>query len=336
MTKLTQIARVTFGAHLFGTNTPESDFDYKVIALPSAEDILLGRTMTSSQDGTTNPFRRNQPGDIDFATFDLLKYVTLLISGTPEPLEILFAPDSMHHFEPLPVFRELQRHHDKIVSADTSKFMALCRNQAQQFGIRGEKRAAAEQCVEVLADMKRKYGKKQLLSDHIPELLDRTRNPFIHEETVVARDGRKYDLLTICIKSVPVNDTLGRALDVAEKVVSNYGERATKVATTRHDWKAYSHALRIGYELKELLSEGRITLPGPYAPRLLTVKLGQVTIKEVGDEIEVMMSELEHLKLSTSIRKEPDTEFLLDLVCQEHLRHVQTTYGYEPPAALAL
>jgi predicted nucleotidyltransferase len=330
-----QIAKVTYGSHLFGINTPESDFDYKVIALPSAEDILLGRTMVSSRDGTTNVLLRNLPGDVDYDTFDLLKFVELLISATPEALEILFAPDEMHHGKPMPVFRELQRNHEKIVSANSGKFLGLCRNQAQKFGIRGEKRAAAEACFDILKEMRGKYGRKTLLIEHLPELLERTANDYVHLETVVSRDGRHHELLTLCVKSLPISDTIGRACDIAEKVVQNYGERARKTASTRHDWKAYSHALRVGYELKELLSEGKMTLPGPYAARLLDVKLGRVSIEEVGEQIEEMMDDLERLNVTTSIRQEPDSEFLYDLVCQEHLRHLRTTYGHETSAVSA-
>jgi hypothetical protein len=324
-----QLAKVTYGSHLFGISTPESDFDYKVIALPSAEDILLGRTMVSSRDGTTNVLQRNAPGDVDFDTFDLLKYVELLISATPEALEILFAPDSMHHFEPAPVFREMQRNSNRIVSANSAKFLGLCRNQAQKFGIRGEKRAAAEDCYAILKEMRAKFGRKAMLSEHLVELLARTGNEFIHPETIISRDGRKHELLTICIKSLPLSDTLGRACDVAEKVVQNYGERARKTASTRHDWKAYSHALRVGYELKELLSEGRMTLPSPHAARLLAVKLGQVTIEAVGDEIEALMNDLEQLTVTTSVRAEPDSAFLYDLVCEAHMERVQAAFVRE-------
>lgn len=328
-----EIARITYGSHLFGTNTPESDYDYKVITLPRAEEILLGRTMTSNRDGSTNVTRRNSPGDVDFDSFDLLKYVEMLLHATPESLEILFAPDSMHLSEPMPVFRELQRNYDKIVCANSAKFLGLCRNQAQKFGIRGEKRAAAEEALQILGQLKGKYGKKAILADHLQELLDLTKNEFIHRETVISRDGRTHELLTICIKSLPISDTLGRAHDIAEKVVQNYGERARKTASTRHDWKAYSHALRIGYELKELLTEGRMTLPGPYAPRLLDVKLGNVAIEEVGEEIEAMMTELEALTVTTSVRSEPDSEFLYDLVCQEHMRQVASKFGFQPATA---
>lgn len=41
------VVRVEFGSHLYGTNTPASDHDYKSVFIPSAEDILLQRVKGS-------------------------------------------------------------------------------------------------------------------------------------------------------------------------------------------------------------------------------------------------------------------------------------------------
>lgn len=41
------LARVPYGSRLYGTNTPESDYDYKVLYLPKFNDVLLGRQFTN-------------------------------------------------------------------------------------------------------------------------------------------------------------------------------------------------------------------------------------------------------------------------------------------------
>ena len=37
------IVKMLFGSHLYGTQTPSSDTDYKGVAMPSVRDIALGR-----------------------------------------------------------------------------------------------------------------------------------------------------------------------------------------------------------------------------------------------------------------------------------------------------
>ena len=41
------IVKMKFGAHLYGTATPDSDMDYKGIFLPTKEELLLGRVPKS-------------------------------------------------------------------------------------------------------------------------------------------------------------------------------------------------------------------------------------------------------------------------------------------------
>ncbi len=41
------IVKMKFGAHLYGTATPDSDVDYKGIFLPTKEELLLGRVPKS-------------------------------------------------------------------------------------------------------------------------------------------------------------------------------------------------------------------------------------------------------------------------------------------------
>lgn len=38
---MNKILEMKFGSHLYGTNTPNSDLDYKAIYLPTAREIIL-------------------------------------------------------------------------------------------------------------------------------------------------------------------------------------------------------------------------------------------------------------------------------------------------------
>jgi predicted nucleotidyltransferase len=40
-----QIVRVQHGSHLYGTNTPSSDMDYKGVHIPNGRAIILQRTI---------------------------------------------------------------------------------------------------------------------------------------------------------------------------------------------------------------------------------------------------------------------------------------------------
>lgn len=42
-----ELVRMKFGSHLYGTETPSSNLDFKAVFLPSRSDILLGRVKES-------------------------------------------------------------------------------------------------------------------------------------------------------------------------------------------------------------------------------------------------------------------------------------------------
>lgn len=45
------VVKIKFGSHLYGTNTPASDLDYKSVHIPDVDDILLQRVQSSIREG---------------------------------------------------------------------------------------------------------------------------------------------------------------------------------------------------------------------------------------------------------------------------------------------
>jgi len=94
---------------------------------------------------------------------------------------------------------------------------------------------------------------------------------------------------------------------MAERVVAGYGQRALEAERQDGvDWKALSHAVRIGREAIELLETGQLRFPLQAAPRLLTIKLGQVPYGEVVDEVEAVLGEVERAAALSALPDEPD------------------------------
>ncbi|MEI6702620.1 MAG: nucleotidyltransferase domain-containing protein, partial [Deltaproteobacteria bacterium] len=71
-----KIVQMKVGSHLYGTATPESDIDIKVVYIPSARDILLQRV--SPVVSESRPKRRgekNTSADTDCESFSLQRYL---------------------------------------------------------------------------------------------------------------------------------------------------------------------------------------------------------------------------------------------------------------------
>ena len=65
------LLKCIFGSHLYGTNTKDSDKDFKGIELPCTEDILLGKIFRTKKLGTGNDNSKNTKDDLDYDIYSL-------------------------------------------------------------------------------------------------------------------------------------------------------------------------------------------------------------------------------------------------------------------------
>lgn len=138
------IMRVLFGSHLYGLNTPESDFDYMAIHLPPTREILLQRVRDSVKEGPIkDEGQRNQAGDVDKESYSLQRYLELLGQGQTAPLDMLFAPES-NLLVTTPVWTYIRENKDKLLTKKSAAFVGYCHQQANKYGIKGSRVAASE------------------------------------------------------------------------------------------------------------------------------------------------------------------------------------------------
>lgn len=81
---------VRTGSHAFGTNTENSDEDYKVLVLPPKE-FYLGLNSFDGYDKTGGKnFTNTSAEDMDVVAFHMSKFVIYALAGKPTHIEILF------------------------------------------------------------------------------------------------------------------------------------------------------------------------------------------------------------------------------------------------------
>jgi hypothetical protein len=315
------IVELRFGSHLYGTATPQSDVDFKAVYIPAARDILLQRVRGAISRPTDKaPGEKNAPGAVDHDMHSLQRYLELLAEGQTMALDMLFAPDSAMTRPPAPLWREIQANAPRLVTRRASAFVRYCRQQANKYGIKGSRVAVAREALSLLAAAEASYGATAKLSA---------------AETEVARfaDGAEHVALVdmpmpsgqlvrhfeVCGRKMPFASSIKSARDIAQRMVDEYGQRALQAE--RHegvDWKALSHAVRVGREALELFATGAITFPLPYAAEILAIKRGERTYQEVAETIDRLLVDVEAAALTSSLREEPDQAFIDDLVAEAY------------------
>lgn len=252
---------MVFGSHLYGTETPTSDLDYKGVVVPPARAILLGRVRGSVSTARPKAEReKNYAGEVEEETYSLQRYLTLLSEGQTVALDMLFAPPGAL-LASSELWREITANRARFLSRKSTAFVGYCRQQANKYGIKGSRVAAARATLDLLMEGEALHGpsaKLSVLHDAIRPLVERTEMMELVE--LEQREGVTH--WDVCGRKLAYTATIKSARECIARIVEEYGHRALAAeANEGVDWKALSHAVRVGREALELLMTGAITFP---------------------------------------------------------------------------
>lgn len=299
------IVKMFFGSHLYGTNTENSDKDYKGIYLPSKEDILLNRISKSYSESTGDDSSKNTSNDIDSEFYSLHYFLKLACEGETVALDMLHAPSNMI-LETSKTWDIIVENRQKFYTSNLKSFVGYARKQAAKYGIKGSRLNAAKQVLDCLSKYNGELKLRRLWNDlptgdHIVMLPE---NP---------NGLKEYE---VCGRKVQESATVAYAYSVIKLFHDNYGERAKQAAQNKGiDWKAISHALRAAFQVIEIFNQGTIIFPLREAEYLKEVKSGKLDyLSDVAPKLEKLMDELEELSEESQYPKKVDRSFWDDFL----------------------
>jgi len=300
------IVKMKFGAHLYGTGTPDSDVDYKGIFLPTKEQLLLGRIPKSHNYSTGREESRNTKNDIDIELYSFHYFIKLACDGQTVAMDMLHAPENMI-LQKSKIWDAIVKNKQKFYTKNLRSFIDYARRQASKYGIKGSRINAALQVLEIL--------KKEDPSKKMREVWNQL--PRVEHCYDVAPDPNGMRQYQVCGKSFQESATIGYVIPIVEKFYNDYGRRAKLAAENKNiDWKAVSHALRAAYQTKEILTEYTINFPLRTADFLVKVKQGKLDyLSEVGPVLETLMEEVESLALTSNLPETVERGFWDQFVC---------------------
>jgi len=318
MTEL--VVRIEFGSHLYGTSTSSSDHDYKSVYVPCASAILLQRVKGSLGHKVKRyEGDRNSPEDTDDEMYSLQRYLGLLSEGQTVTIDMLFTP------KPLmtgPLWEEIRANKDLLLTKRSAAFVGYCRTQANKYGIKGSRVAAAKEAAEFFKAQLDRLGttaKLHEIADLLPSIVGE-HTQIVELDTT---PGHTEHFVECCNRKVSFGNTIKAASEIFSRIYDNYGKRA-KLAQTNEgiDWKALSHAVRVANEALELLATANVTFPLSNAEHILEIKRGLLPYDDVASEIERLLEEVERASEVSTLRDEADQEFIDALVCRVHRKAV--------------
>jgi len=292
------IVVLKFGAHLYGTQTENSDTDYKSVFIPDLRDVLLGKFVnTKNNDTKRDSSAKNSSADIDDGLMSLHHFINKACSGEMVTMDMLHAPKSMAE-KWSPVWQEIVDNRYRFYTKKMSGLSGYCYRQAAKYGIKGSRLNDEKRAINYLkkwAGLSIRLGSGNVWRD-------------LPEGRHISIDNTFY---TVCGKKLQKTIKVELALDILEKDYRTHGHRTVLAAKNEGiDWKALSHAFRAAGQMKELFLGRTITFPRPEADYLVAIKTGQLDfLNEVKPALENLMDEVSALAEKSDLPEEADRVF---------------------------
>lgn len=305
------IYQTLFGSRLYGTQLPESDFDFKGVFLPSSDEILLGTAPKNWSGPEAQP-------SLDSEAYSLTRYLQLLAEGQTVALDMLFAPANLWKTMD-PVWFDVLNNAEKLLSKQCAAAVGYARAQAAKYSLRGSRIIALEAVLDLLTHHPRQSDQLQdaLFSyGALVEQLPPAARKYISLPDAADDSGTKF--FECCGKKVGLNAKVHHAAAVYNNLLRDYGDRAQAARHGGADWKALYHAVRVTEQTIELLDTGTITFPRPNAADLLKIRTAGYEPEAVYERIEHGLVEIEHAQANSCLQSEPDLEWIREFTIKTH------------------
>ena len=302
-----------FGSHLYGTNTPDSDEDFKGVAMPSCEDILMGRIPANIVNTSTGrKHAKNSKEDTDVEIMSLHQFIKLALEGQMVAFDMLYAPEDWL-ISTSPIWKAIVSMRSSFSSKNTYAFVSYIRKQVAKYGMKGSRLNAAEELINIC----KKYPDGTRLGDIVESegFTNREHMRIMQpgdEGNIMTRtDQPEIAMLSCCGRKFHFTCRSGMVIESMRKFYDSYGKRAKLAAENKGiDWKAVSHAFRTMYQMKELFTRGSITFPNPQAQKLTDIKCGKLQYTALAEELEDELVKLEIMRDNSEFPDQPDVNFI--------------------------
>ena len=302
---------VKFGSHLYGTNTENSDTDYKGIYIPAYNDVMLNRVSKTLNFDSNKTNEKNSADDIDFEMYSIHYFIELASKGETVAIDMLHANEANIVYQS-PLWNTIHDARSMFYTSNMKSLVGYARKQAAKYGIKGSRLASAKNLHE--------YLKQHSETTVVKDVYDGIAEDINTRKTTNDQGMR---VINFCGKQIQETVKVGYAIDIVNRFIEQYGHRA-KLAETNDgvDWKAVSHAIRAGFQLQEIFETGDLKFPLAQAEYLRDVKTGKYVFSNVLAVLEKTIDRVEELSevvdLPETVNNNEVDKFLLKLLAETY------------------
>lgn len=304
-----------FGSKLYGTDTPESDTDYKAVFLPPVGRVLRGEAIKNSVTSTGASDSKNGADDEDFEMIPLQVLAKDFVKGQSYALEIVFNAIE-NPSDCTPEFYDFAVELTRFLTRNIKAMIGYAMNQANKYGIKGTRLKSIKDFDHIinvhcaLAPDTAKIGDDIMFLEQSAQLAKDSKhvNEVLYNGPTSTDPKHPTDKgIEVLGKTFGHEITFGEARKRVVQMLSKYGSRAEQAMVDNgNDWKAISHALRIIDQAHDILVKKTLVFPLPFAEYYKEVKLGKHDWKYVSEQLAERLELVEQAQLTTDLPSETE------------------------------
>lgn len=207
------------------------------------------------------------------------------------------------------IWLDIKSQRTKFYTKDMKSYVGYARKQANRYGIKGSRIAAANEVIKYLSNYDAELREMVRVRDVYDKL---PTSEFLIKCSMTDKSQTKeLNFYEICGRKFQDTLTLSNLMVRAWDIYNEYGARAQQAKTNEGvDFKAVSHALRASYQMLGILKDGDFDYPLPQTEFLLAVKTGQLNfVNEVQPELENVIQTIEKMAESSSLPQKVDRAY---------------------------
>ena len=269
-----KLVTMPYGSRLYGTFTETSDWDWKVITLPSIEDMLAGAHLKNVFFTTGSQTEKNNSEDTDIEHIPLQIFAKDFLDGQSYALELAFGilqrenNSAIEIHDPLiiPFVEELVAN---FLTSNVHKMVGYAYNQSQLYSSKGDRLDKLHQFKKFL-ETAMTMDPPMAPTDQLAIALTLPRggsfvgiaDNMLYLTSKIDPNGRVVNGINVLEKMYPDTISMQEALARVSSTISKYGARANKARDEDgNDWKSLGHAVRIVSFAHQVLDEHYINIP---------------------------------------------------------------------------
>lgn len=288
------------GSHLYGTNTEDSDKDYRGIFIPSLDSIL---SSSYKDDISVYPKSKNKNNkdSVDFDLWSIQKFIKLFGKNETNATDLWFSKLNRKYIYSSPDFVIPYK---RFFSKNIKSYLGFALSQADKYGVKGTR-------INNVIDFTRHLESLDLPGNEPIKLHWNSWNlgNFKYIQRTQENDNVHIDYVKVLEKLIPGEWKVSRFIRKLNEMIDEFGARALS-SRDGNDFKALSHAVRVLSETEEYLKDKFITFPLKEKDLILGIKNSNLTSQEISEEISYRLEVVRKLQEESELPDKIEQEFI--------------------------